>query len=51
MIRCKFDKTRSPITVIFSALDIFFGEINRAAADLQAELKQSIPECAGCGLG
>mmetsp|Transcript_1921 Transcript_1921/g.4149 ORF Transcript_1921/g.4149 Transcript_1921/m.4149 type:complete len:1254 (-) Transcript_1921:1038-4799(-) len=49
MIRGKFDKTKSPNTVIFSAFDTFFGEINDG--DAAAQLKLRITETVGCGVG
>lgn len=51
MIRGKFDKKTSPNTVIFSALNTLFGEINGGNTDLQAELKLRIAESVVCGLG
>ncbi|KAL7539299.1 hypothetical protein ACHAXR_009167 [Thalassiosira sp. AJA248-18] len=51
MIRGKFDKVTPPNTVIFSALDSFFGKITSLDGALQAELKLRITESIGCGGG
>jgi hypothetical protein len=51
MIRCKFDKKTSPNTVVFSALDAFFSEINDGAVDAAAQLKIGITETLGFGVG
>ena len=50
MIQGKFSKKISPNTVIFSAIDAFFNEINRGDANLQAELKRRISTSVGCGV-
>jgi len=50
MIKGKFDKAVSPNTVIFSAFDAFFADINNNGdASLQAELKLRINESVGRG--
>jgi len=50
MIKGKFDKAVSPNTVIFSAFDSFFADINNNGdASLQAELKLRINESVGRG--
>lgn len=52
MIRGKFDKKTSPNTVVFSALDAFFGEINDGDdAAAAAQLKLRITETLGFGVG
>ena len=51
MIRGKFDKMTSPNTVVFSALDAFFGEINDGDGDAAARLKLGITETLGFGVG
>ena len=52
MIQGKFDKATSSNTVIFSAIDSFFGEIiNNGDTELQAKLKLCITESIGYGIG
>lgn len=49
MIRGKFDKVTSPNTVIFLALDNFFGKINTSGnVALQSELMSRISDSIGC---